>query len=199
MSAEPDYKVPSNAQRKICLVVIDMQNCFFNDDESSKVVNAPEIENIAKTIRLFHEHSRDVFIIRYVGETHSISKDMGFIEELGELEPCTIVEKHHLSAFHNTQLADLIMEKGYDSVLICGAYAEYCVMATYWSTYQYDLTPFLLSGGVIAYTKEKERSAEDICQVFTTDDVVENLKTATIDHDYNKTSNRMRRRYWYVN
>ena len=198
MSAEPDYKVPTNAQRKICLVVIDMQNCFFNDDESSKVTYKEEIGNIAKAIRLFHEHSRDVFIIKYVGETHSISKDMNFIEELGELEPCTIIEKHHMSAFLNTQLPDLVFERGYDSVLICGAYAEHCVMATYWTAFQFDLSPFLLSGAVIAYNKEKQRSAEDVCSLFTMDDMVANLNTATIDHVYNLTKNRLRRKYYYI-
>ncbi len=198
MSAEPDYKVPTKAQRKVCLIVVDMQNCFFNDDESSKITCKQEIENIAEAIRLFHEHSRDVFVIKYVGETHSISKDMNFIEELGELEPCTIIEKHHMSAFQNTQLPDLIVERGYDTALICGAYAEHCIMATYWTAFQHDITPYLLSGGVIAYTKEKERSAEDVCSLYTLDDVMENLSATTIDPECNNTKNRMRRKYWYL-
>ena len=198
MSAEPDYKVPTKAQRKVCLIVVDMQNCFFNDDESSKITYKQEIENIAEAIRLFHEHSRDVFVIKYVGETHSISKDMNFIEELGELNPCTVIEKHHMSAFQNTQLPDLIIERGYDTALICGAYAEHCVMATYWTAFQHDITPYLLSGGVIAYTREKERSAEDVCSLYTMEDVMENLRTTTIDHECNNTKNRMRRKYWYL-
>ena len=199
MSKEPDYKVPTNAQRKICLVVIDMQNCFFNDDESSKVTNRKEIENIAEAIRLFHENSRDVFIVKYMGETHSVCKDMNIIEELGQLEPCTFIEKYHMSAFQNTNLPDLIIGKGYDSVLLCGAYAEHCVMASYWTCFGHDLSPFLLSGGVIAYNKEKQKSAEDVCMTYTMDDVKENLRTATIDPEYNSSTNRTRRKYWYVN
>ena len=199
MSAEPDYKVPAKAQRKICLVVVDMQNCFFNDDESSKIENKKEIDNIAEAIRLFHENSRDVFVIQYIGETHSISKDMNFIDEIGEVQPCTIVEKHHMSAFHNTVLPDLIFERGYDSALICGAYADHCVMATYWDAFRYDISPFLLSDGIIGYNKENQKAAESICMTFTMDDVKDNLKTAVIDHEYNKNSNRYRRKYYYVN
>ena len=199
MSAEPDYKVPSKAQRKICLVVVDMQKCFFDDDANSRITYKEEIENIAKAIRMFHEHSRDVFVIRYVGDTHSISKDMNFLDELGELEPCTIVEKRHMSAFQNTQLPDLIVERGYDGVLIFGAYAEYCVMATYWGAQPFELSAHLLSGGVIGYTKEGQDAAETLCSTYTMDDVLENMRTATIDPEYNRTNNRMRRKYWYVN
>ena len=199
MYVEPDYKVPSKAQRKLCLIVVDMQNCFFDDDENSRITYKGEIENIAKTIKLFHEHSRDVFIIKYVGETHSISKDMNFMKELGEIEPCTIVEKRHMSAFQNTSIQDIIIEKGYDSALICGAYAEYCVMATYWGAQFADISSYLLSGGVIGYTKEGQDAAKTLCSTYTMDDVMENLKTATIDHEYNKTNNRMRRKYYYVN
>ena len=196
--SEPDYKVPTKAQRRICLIVVDMQNCFFNENESPKGPYMEEIETMAEAIRLFHEHSREVIMIRYVGETHSGSTDMRFIDELGEVEPCTVVEKHHMSSFLNTQLADIIMEKGYDAALICGAYAEYCVMATYWGANDHEITPFLLSGGVIAYSKEKGESAENICSTYNMDEVLENLRTATIDPEYNRTSNRMRRKYYYV-
>ena len=85
MYVEPDYKVPSKAQRKLCLIVVDMQNCFFDDDKDSRITYKGEIENIARVIKLFHENSRDVFVIKYVGETHSISKDMNLMKELGEL------------------------------------------------------------------------------------------------------------------
>jgi len=199
VSQDIGYKVPTKAQRKLCLIVVDMQNCFFNDDETSKTENRKEIENIAEVIRLFHEKSRDVFVIKYVGETHSICKDMNVIDELGELEPCTYIEKHHMSAFQNTDLPDLIVEKGYDAALICGAYAEHCVMATYWNAFHFELSPYLLSDGVIAYDKKKQKSAEDICMVYTMDDVRENLETAVIDHEYNKSANKYRRKFYYVN
>ena len=199
MSQDIGYKVPTKAQRRICLVVVDMQNCFFNDDETSKTENKKEIENIAEVIRLFHEKSRDVFVIKYIGETHSICKDMNVIDELGELEPCTYIEKHHMSGFQNTQLPDLIVERGYDAALICGAYAEHCVMATYWNAFQFEITPYLLADGVIAYDKKKQKSAEDICMVYTMDDVRANLETAVIDHEYNLSANKYRRKYYYVN
>ena len=196
--SEPDYKVPTKAQRKLCLVVVDMQNCFFNENESPKEPYKEEIETMAEAIRLFHEYGREVIMINYVGETHSGSTDRRFIEELGDVEPCTVVEKHHMSSFYNTQLADIIMEKGYDAVLVCGAYAEYCVMATYWGAGDHDINPFLLAGGTVAYSKERRLAAESLCSTYTLDEVIENLKTAKIDPDYNKTSNRMRRKYYYV-
>ena len=181
------------------LIVVDMQNCFFDDDKDSRITYKGEIENIARVIKLFHENSRDVFVIKYVGETHSISKDMNLMKELGELEPCTIVEKRHMSAFQNTPIVDMIIEKGYDSALVCGAYAEYCVMATYWGAQLADISSYLLSGGVIGYTKEGQDAAETLCSTYTMDDVLENMRTATIDPEYNRTNNRMRRKYWYVN
>ena len=139
-----DYKVPTKPERRMCLIVIDMQECFFEEDDS-KEKNRKAIDNIAKAIRSFREHDRDVFIIRYLGDTHSEKEDKTIIKEIGDISGLQIVDKYHMSAFQNTNLADLMTNKGYDSVLICGAYADHCVMATYWSAYEHDMSPFILS------------------------------------------------------
>ena len=44
-----DYKVPTKPERRMCLVVIDMQECFF-EEEGSKEKNKEAIGNIAKAI-----------------------------------------------------------------------------------------------------------------------------------------------------
>ena len=148
-----DYKVPTKPERRMCLIVIDMRECFFEEDDS-KEKNRKAIDNIAKAIRSFREHDRDVFIIRYLGDTHSEKEDKTIIKEIGDISGLQIVDKYHMSAFQNTNLADLMTYKGYDSVLICGAYADHCVMATYWSAYEHDMSPFILSDAVIAYREE---------------------------------------------
>ena len=192
-----EYKVPTKPERRMCLVVIDMQECFF-EEEGSKEKNKEAIENIAKAIRSFREHSRDVFIIRYMGDTHSEKEDKSIIKEIGDISDLKIVDKYHMSAFQNTELTDLVINNGYDTVLLCGAYAEHCVMASYWSAYERDISPFLLEDAVIAYTPEKLSSAFKICGTFTMDEMEENLRTTTIEPGCNSTNNRMRRKYWYL-
>ena len=192
-----DYKVPTKPERRMCLIVIDMQECFFEEDDS-KEKNRKAIDNIAKAIRSFREHDRDVFIIRYLGDTHSEKEDKTIIKEIGDISGLQIVDKYHMSAFQNTNLADLMTNKGYDSVLICGAYADHCVMATYWSAYEHDMSPFILSDAVIAYSDENLDAALRICMSFTMDEMDENLRTTRIEPESGSTTNRMKRKYWYL-
>lgn len=192
-----DYKVPTKPERRMCLIVIDMQECFFEEDDS-KEKNRKAIDNIAKAIRSFREHDRDVFIIRYLGDTHSEKEDKTIIKEIGDISGLQIVDKYHMSAFQNTNLADLMTNKGYDSVLICGAYADHCVMATYWSAYEHDMSPFILSDAVIAYSDENLDAALRICMSFTMDEMDENLRTTRIEPGSGSTTNRMKRKYWYL-
>ena len=192
-----DYKVPEKPQRRMCLTVIDMQECFFEEDDA-KDKNREAIDNIAKAIKSFREHGRDVFIIRYLGDTHSEKEDKTIIKEIGDISGLQIVDKYHMSAFQNTNLADLMINKGYDSVLICGAYADHCVMSTYWSAYEHDMSPFILDGAVIAYTEENLAAALKICMTFTMEEMEENLRTTMIDPGSGSTTNRMKRKYWYL-
>ena len=69
-----DYKVPEKHERRMCLIVVDMQECFFEEDDA-KEKNRAAIDNIAKAIRSFREHGRDMFIIGYLGDTHSEKED----------------------------------------------------------------------------------------------------------------------------
>ena len=193
-----DYKVPEKPQRRMCLTVIDMQECFFEEDDT-KDKNREAIDNIAKAIKSFREHGRDVFIIRYLGDTHSEKEDKTIIKEIGDISGLQIVDKYHMSAFQNTNLADLMINKGYDSVLICGAYADHCVMSTYWSAYEHDMSPFILDGAVIAYTEENLAAALKICMTFTMEEMEENLRTTKIEPGSGSTTNRMKRKYWYLN
>lgn len=193
-----DYKVPEKHERRMCLIVVDMQECFFEEDDT-KEKNRAAIDNIAKAIRSFREHGRDVFIIRYLGDTHSEKEDKTIIKEIGDISGLQIVDKYHMSAFQNTNLADLMINKGYDSVLICGAYADHCVMSTYWSAYEHDMSPFILSGAVIAYTEENLAAALKICMTFTMEEMEENLRTTKIEPGSGSTTNRMKRKYWYLN
>ena len=192
-----EYKVPTKPERRMCLAVIDMQECFF-EEESWKENNRKAIDNIAKAIKAFDDHGRDVFIIRYMGDTHSEKEDKSIIKELGDLSKYRVVEKYHMSAFQNTNLADLMIAGGYDTVLICGAYADHCVMATYWSAYEHDMSPFLLQDALIAYSDENLSAALRICMSFTMDEMEENLRTTTIEPGCNNTNNRMKRKYWYL-
>ena len=193
-----DYKVPNKLERKVCLVVIDMQNCFF-EEEGCLEKYKDRISNIASAIRAFRGHGRDVFIIRFMGENHSDNDDRSLIDGLGDISDCKIVDKYHMSAFFNTELADLMVNGGYDTALLCGSYAEHCVMASYWSCYEHDLSPYLLEGAVIAYDDEKLRSVMDICMYYTLDEMMENLEKVKVDPEEGKLKNRMRRKYWYIN
>ena len=57
---------------------------------------------------------------------------------------------------------------------------------------------FLLEGALIAYSDEKLSAALKICMTFTREEMEENLRTTVIEPGCNNTTNRMKRKYWYL-
>ena len=194
MISKDGYNIPSKDERRICLVVVDMQRCFFAGRHDAEFVSAAE--RMRESVESFRESGRDVFFIGHIkndGKEH----DLNLIDVF---EGCDIdVWKHHMDAFYNTDLSDRIHSAGYDSVLICGAYAEHCVTATYWGAYNHDLTPFLLEGGTVPFRKEKLASVETVCAIYSMDEMRENLAKVRVDDGYGTIQSRMKRKYWYVN
>jgi maleamate amidohydrolase len=67
--------------------------------------------------------------------------DLGYevVTEIGPLETDVVVPKNHPSAFFGTPLASYLVDRGVDTVLLCGCTTSGCIRATAIDAFSYNL------------------------------------------------------------
>lgn len=121
----------------------------------------------------------------YDGYTHGTKERdpalEALIPEAHALDSDRRVHKYHMNSFRDTVLADAVKDLGCDSVLLAGAFTQYCVMASYFGAIDHGLSPFLLQGGTIPTRESAVAAAETVCRTYTMEEVRENLRTAKVE------------------
>ncbi len=176
-------KIPQKKDRKIALVIIDAQEKFFVEPfehaAESRALHAGTIDRVAK---MFRAAGRPVVFVHYDGYTHGMSEIDPEKERLfPEIEVARgdiHVHKYHMNSFKNTVLEDVVRAAGCDSVLLAGAFTQYCVMSTYFGAP--NLSAYLLEGGTIANEEKYNEAAYVVCNTFTMEDVEENLRAVKV-------------------
>jgi len=177
------YVMPEKKDRKIALVVIDVQRKFTGGSipEDS---NKDAIETINKVATMFRENDRPVIFVRYDGPsdcceyTKSDGDEYlyGIISDPSDI----VVHKEHMNSFTDSSLSFAVKLSDCDSVLLAGMVTQYCVLGTYYGAFEQNLSPFLLEGGLIATADRFNDAACVLCKTFTMEDVAENLRTTKI-------------------
>lgn len=180
MSEEEEFSIPEKKDRKIALVVVDAQNKFLTG-ASKQVMDGKDahVSVMSEAVRRFHDSGRPVIFILYDGITHYIDENTAegdaVFDRIDVHPDDFFVHKYHMNSFRNTCLADVVKNTGCDSVLLCGLYTDFCVMATYWSAVDHDLTAFLLKDALIATDEKVNEAYFSVCRSFDMDEVKENL------------------------
>lgn len=175
--------IPEKRDRRLALVVVDSQNKFLVG-ASEQILKGKEahLPAISRAVRMFHEAGRPVVFVQYDGVTHYMDENTAEGDSLFEgidARPDDIyVHKYHMNSFRNTCLEDVVKGAGCDSILLCGIYTDFCVMSTYWSATDHDLTAFLLKGALIATEERVNDMYFQLCRTFDMDEVEENLRTS---------------------
>ena len=65
------------------------------------------------------------------------------------------VVKTRYSAFFKTNLVELLQAKNIDRAVIVGAYTHYCVNATVFDAYCYNLSPCVIADAVISHLQNE--------------------------------------------
>ncbi|UCE91099.1 MAG: isochorismatase family protein, partial [Methanobacteriota archaeon] len=73
----------------------------------------------------------------------------------------------HANAFANPDLGDRLRSEGCDAIVIVGLSASGCVLATYFSAFDFGVRPYILRGGVASANEEHVRFAEEICDTMS--------------------------------
>jgi nicotinamidase-related amidase len=86
------------------------------------------------------------------------------LSELNVQPTDTVLTKHRFSAFYETRLAELLADRGIDTVILAGITTSWCVRSTAVDAYQRDLTVVLAKDCMAGFTErdhEESLSAMD--------------------------------------
>ena len=67
-----------------------------------------------------------------------------------------------MSGFQNTDLEQLLRDKGCNTVFLCGLSATACVLATYFGAIERDYKAFMIKGALLSGREEHTDIIEDI-------------------------------------
>ncbi|MDR2698286.1 MAG: isochorismatase family protein [Candidatus Methanoplasma sp.] len=176
-------ELPEKKERKIALVVVDVQRKFTGGSIPEKG-SKDAIEVINKAAAMFRKSGRPVIFIYYDGPCHCAvyNKDDGdeYLHGIISDPRDILVHKEHMNSFKDTKLAEAVRECGCDSILLTGMVTQFCVLGTYFGAFEHNLSSYLLIGGTIATEDKYNDAAYVLCKTFTLEDVEENLRTTKI-------------------
>lgn len=131
------------------LIVIDMQNGFLGEksrhviDRVVRVVSECTQRSIPALFTRFYNREGSPYE-SLIGWTRLRSEEETEITEELSPFPARIIDKDFYSAF-TSDFEQLLREKGWKTLIICGVATESCVMKTAADAFERNLTPVVIS------------------------------------------------------
>jgi nicotinamidase-related amidase len=155
---------------KPALLIIDMQNRFFKENQASADSLNKAIEYINAAIALFRKRNLPIFVIHHKSEEENLvpgTPDFEMSERL-KLEPQDAhVTKTYGNSFAKTNLTEKLKELGIDTIIVTGFCAEYCVLSTYRGAEDLDFKPIILRGAIASDNAEHIRFVEEVTETIS--------------------------------
>lgn len=155
---------------KAALLVIDVQNEFFNYNQACSDSLKSAIQYINAAIDLFRKKNLPIIAIQHKSEEENLVQGKpGFdIPESVKLQPQDMrIVKTYSNSFTKTGLAEKLRELSVDTIIVTGFCAEFCVLSTYKGSQDYDFTPIILKNSIASDNKEHIRFVEEITETIT--------------------------------
>ena len=155
---------------KSALLVIDMQNEFFDISQACSNSLKSASEYINEAIDLFREKNLPIVVIQHKSAKQElVPGKAGFdVHRSMKLKPKDIrIVKTYSNSFTKTGLAEKLRELGVDTVIVTGFCAEYCVLSTYRGAQDFDFTPIILKGALASENAEHIRFVEEITETVS--------------------------------
>lgn len=149
---------------RMAFMVIDLQKAFRNPENEGSMKRS--CDYIGATIPLFRQAGLPVIWVQHINRSEGAEpgrEGFDFIEPLRPEAGDFRVEKRYGNAFNKTGLRDFARADKFDTLLIAGYCAEYCVLSTYRGAKDEDLTPILLKDALASESAEHIRFVEEIC------------------------------------
>lgn len=198
LSAIESYSLPEQGQvpvstatweidpQRAALLVHDMQRYFLSPFPHS--VRTPLVGNCAKLRQQCESLGVPVFYTAQPGDMtqkqrgllrdiwgpgmRSDPADRQIVDELSPKPADCVLTKWRYSAFHRSDLLDMLQDQGRDQLIICGVYAHVGILATAIEAFSHDIQPFLVADAVGDFSAEHHQMAIDYaavrCAVVTT-------------------------------
>ncbi len=111
-------------------------------------------------------------------------EDRGVPDAIAPGEHDTVLTKWRASAFHRTELLELISAQGRDQLIICGVYAHVGILLTACDAFAHNIQPFVVADAIADFTPEFHRMALEYAatrcaMTLPTATVLEALATAS--------------------
>ena len=155
---------------KPALLVIDIQNEFFDINQACSDSLKSAIEYINAAIGLFRKKNLPIVVIQHKDEEQGLVPGKpGFdVPKSVKLEPQDIrIVKTYGNSFTKTGLVEKLREFQVDTVIVSGFCAEYCVLSTYRGAQDFDFTPIMLKGSLASENAEHIRFVEEITEIIS--------------------------------
>jgi len=155
---------------KTALLIIDVQNEFFNRSKACSDSLKSAIEYINAAIDLFRKKNLPIVVIQHKTEEQNLvpGQPAFDVPKNVKVEPQDLsVVKTYSNSFTKTGLAEKLRELSVDTVLVTGFSAEYCVLSTYRGAQDFDFTPIILKGSLASDNPEHIRFVEEISETIS--------------------------------
>ena len=155
---------------KPALLIIDVQQAFFNISPATAQSLDQAIETINAAIALFREKGLPVICIQHMDEGNKLVPGQARFELPDKLNvfPSDLhIHKTYGNSFNKTPLESKLRELGVDTVIITGFCAEYCVLSAYRGAENCDLTPIILCESLASVVPENIKFVESISDIMS--------------------------------
>lgn len=158
---------------KPALLVQDIQNVWLYEEDSNQDLRRSvekRIDVINDAIAWFRSKNLPVIVGYTENEEEGVlrgTKSFEVPNSIDVKETDFTVTKRHANAFAGLDLSARLRNEGCDTVVIVGLSASGCVLATYFSAFDFEVRPYLLKGGVASANEEHVRFAEEICDTLS--------------------------------
>jgi len=155
---------------KPALLVIDVQNEFFNFSPNCSDSLKTAIKYINAAIALFRKKNFPIVVVQHKDEEQGlVAGNTGFdVSQSVKIEPQDIhVVKTYGNSFTKTGLGEKLKRLGVDTVILSGFCAEFCVLSTYRGAEDLDFKPIILKGSLASDNAEHIRFVEEISETIS--------------------------------
>ncbi|MEZ4312862.1 MAG: isochorismatase family protein [Polyangiaceae bacterium] len=154
---------------KPALLVIDLQNEFFDEGSPALSTLTPAVEYVNAAIALFRKLGHPIVVIRDIEEPTRVPGAPSF-EVHSSVQVHTEdlhIDKRHGNAFWQTDLEEQLRSRNIDFLVLTGFAAEYCVLNTYRGATERGFSAALLRGSIAGPREDHIPFVERICDVIS--------------------------------
>lgn len=150
---------------KPALLVIDMQEVFFTENQLTSQSLTAAVEYINAAIELFRSKDLPIFVVEDIEEGEGrVPGSPGFetTTKIDLLPADARVHKTYGNAFNKTDLHQQLQSLKVDTLFLTGFAASQCVLSTYRGALDLDYAPLIIRGSLADSSPERVRFVEEI-------------------------------------